>query len=80
MLQQPDYSTQSDTRPANIRHPIAGHRWVMDPSDQNKLVPIGTVGELVVSGPMVGHWYVQNAEATAEAFLTSPSSWLGRFQ
>ncbi|CEJ57901.1 hypothetical protein PMG11_06578 [Penicillium brasilianum] len=50
-----------------------GMNWVVDPDDYNKLVPIGTPGELLQEGPMVAAGYLNNPTATAQAFVPPPS-------
>lgn len=50
-----------------------GMNWVVDPNDYNKLVPIGTPGELLQEGPMVAAGYLNNPAATAQAFVDPPS-------
>ena len=51
--------------------------WVVRPSDHDYLVPIGTVGELVIEGPLVGAGYFGEEEKTKAAFLNDPL-WLLR--
>lgn len=47
--------------------------WVVDPTDHNKLVPPGAVGELLIEGPIVGYGYLNNPEKTKEVFIENPS-------
>ncbi|KAJ4245898.1 Nonribosomal peptide synthetase 30 [Fusarium falciforme] len=49
--------------------------WVVDPSDHEKLLPPGCIGELLLEGPAVGRGYLADPEKTADAFIQSPS-WL----
>ncbi|KAH6640194.1 hypothetical protein F5144DRAFT_626404 [Chaetomium tenue] len=49
--------------------------WVVDPNDHDALMPVGTVGELLVEGPIVGQGYLNDPEKTAAAFIEDPS-WL----
>ncbi|KXT10319.1 hypothetical protein AC579_1116 [Pseudocercospora musae] len=49
--------------------------WIVDPTNHDWLSPIGTVGELVLEGPLVGQGYLRNEEATRAAFVDSPR-WL----
>ncbi|KAL5362552.1 hypothetical protein BJX96DRAFT_186106 [Aspergillus floccosus] len=54
---------------------IGAHCWVVDPNDENTLLPIGAVGELLLGGPPVGQGYLSEPEKTHEAFI-KPPSWL----
>ena len=47
--------------------------WIVDPTDHNKLVPPGAVGELLIEGPIVGYGYLNNPEKTAEVFIQDPA-------
>ncbi|KAM3508552.1 hypothetical protein MY10362_001139 [Beauveria mimosiformis] len=49
--------------------------WIVSPSDHTVLVPIGTVGELVIEGPLVGAGYMGDPEKTAAVFINDPP-WL----
>ncbi|KAK1914076.1 hypothetical protein P3342_007322 [Pyrenophora teres f. teres] len=49
--------------------------WVVDPDDHNKLAPIGSVGELLVEGPILARGYLNDAEKTNAAFIEDPT-WL----
>ncbi|KAL5372946.1 Non-ribosomal peptide synthetase [Paraphaeosphaeria sporulosa] len=46
--------------------------WVVDPTDHNKLVPPGVVGELLIEGPIVGYGYLNNPDKTKEVFIENP--------
>ncbi|KAF2636555.1 acetyl-CoA synthetase-like protein [Massarina eburnea CBS 473.64] len=47
--------------------------WIVDVSSADQLVPVGTVGELVLEGPLVGAGYIDIANNTA--FVKDPP-WL----
>ncbi|EXJ85586.1 hypothetical protein A1O1_05951 [Capronia coronata CBS 617.96] len=49
--------------------------WVADLSDTQRLAPIGTVGELLIEGPILARGYL-DSEKTMQAFITAPS-WRG---
>lgn len=51
--------------------------WIVNQKDHTKLVPIGTVGELLVEGPILARGYLNNAESTAQSFVRDPI-WLVR--
>ena len=67
------------SNPRNIGFPTLCNcrGWVVDPSDHNKLRPVGLVGELVIEGPNVCAGYI-NSDETRSAFIEHPS-WLSFF-
>ncbi|KAF3492239.1 peptide synthetase [Arthroderma uncinatum] len=65
--------------PVNIGHAITGASWVVSPSDHNRLMPIGAIGELLIEGAHVGREYIDNPEHTRKAFLQS-TEWLPEFR
>ena len=56
----------------------ASKLWVVDPENQEKLMPIGAPGELVVEGPIVGRCYFADQEKTRASFIECPS-WFSNF-
>lgn len=64
--------TRKNRDPLNIGPPNSSALWVVDRHDINKLVPIGAIGELLVSGPIVGMGYLGNPSKTAEVFVNRP--------
>ncbi|EMD66011.1 Non-ribosomal peptide synthetase NPS4 [Bipolaris sorokiniana ND90Pr] len=65
-------STEMLTReslPNCIGKPIGGRCWIVLPQDQNRLAPLGAIGELVVEGLHVGREYVNNPGKTREVFI-----------
>lgn len=63
--------------PAHIGRSIGGTMWVANPSDHSQLSAIGCVGELVISGPILGRGYFGDEATTKIAFLPAPA-WLRR--
>ncbi len=51
--------------------------WVVDPENHNILLPPGSIGELLLEGPLVGRGYLNDPDKTAAAFIKSPA-WLLR--
>ncbi|KAL2670220.1 hypothetical protein Neosp_014687 [[Neocosmospora] mangrovei] len=55
-----------------------GSTWIVDPRDHNCLVPVGCVGELLISGPIVSRGYLNDSTRTAESFVENPA-WMHNF-
>jgi amino acid adenylation domain-containing protein/non-ribosomal peptide synthase protein (TIGR01720 family) len=49
--------------------------WVVDRGNNNRLMPVGAIGELVIDGPIVGRGYLGNTSLTAESFISSDLAW-----
>lgn len=65
----------TDTSQApNIGTALAGGKlWVADASNYHQLVPIGTVGELLIEGPLLARGYLADEKKTAQSFVTDPN-------
>ncbi|KAI1961398.1 hypothetical protein LOZ58_003252 [Ophidiomyces ophidiicola] len=61
--------THKNTDPLNIGDPNNAACWVVDSGDYNRLVPVGAIGELLVSGPIVGLGYLKDPIKTSQVFL-----------
>ncbi|GKT45931.1 nonribosomal peptide synthetase dtxS1 [Colletotrichum spaethianum] len=46
--------------------------WIVDPHSCHVILPIGSVGELLVEGPNVGRGYLANPELTEQFFVGAP--------
>ena len=62
-----------DTDPANIGWAVGGICWVVDAEDYDKLVPTGSIGELLIEGPILARGYLKNKAKTDEVFVESPA-------
>ncbi|EFQ87557.1 hypothetical protein PTT_16905 [Pyrenophora teres f. teres 0-1] len=49
--------------------------WVVDPKNYQKLAPLGSIGELLVEGPILARGYLNDVEKTETAFINDPA-WL----
>jgi amino acid adenylation domain-containing protein len=56
---------------------LAAGLWIVDDLDHHHLVPIGSVGELVVTGSTLARGYLNDPEKTSTAFLGNVS-WLAK--
>ncbi|KAM0346346.1 hypothetical protein ACHAPU_005777 [Fusarium lateritium] len=58
--------------PATIGRAVGCRCWAVDPRNHNRLMPIGSVGELLVEGPIVARGYLGNETKTRDAFIDHP--------
>ncbi|KFX97278.1 hypothetical protein V490_02860 [Pseudogymnoascus sp. VKM F-3557] len=70
-------ATLADVTSDSIGHGAGVCVWVVEPDNPESLVPIGSIGELYLEGPLVGEGYLNDPEKTASAFVEDPS-WLLR--
>ncbi|KAI1809080.1 peptide synthetase [Poronia punctata] len=70
-----DVGAESHKTQISIGRGVGAATWVVDPADYNQLVPIGSVGELLIEGPIVGPGYLDEPEKTAAVFVNDPK-WL----
>lgn len=68
-------SNQPD--PHRIGTAVGCVAWVVDQEDVQKLAPIGSVGELLIEGPILARGYLGDPERTKAAFIDAPL-WLLR--
>jgi brevianamide F synthase len=59
--------------PSNIGYPSNASCWIVDPDNHHKLQPVGSIGELIIAGPIVGRGYVNRPKETEAAFIHSPA-------
>ncbi|KAI0403809.1 peptide synthetase [Xylaria palmicola] len=70
-----DVGAESHKPHITIGRGVGATTWIVDPTDHEQLVPIGTVGELLIEGPIVGPGYLNEPEKTAAVFISDPK-WL----
>ncbi|KAL4935193.1 hypothetical protein BDV06DRAFT_229051 [Aspergillus oleicola] len=51
---------------------VCGRAWIVDPTNHNRLLPVGAVGELVLEGYNIARGYLNNDKKTEEAFIKKP--------
>ena len=61
--------------PRDIGRACSGATWIVMPNDHTRLVPVGSVGELVIEGWNVGRGYLNDSVKTQAAFVENPR-WL----
>ncbi|CAI4212694.1 unnamed protein product [Parascedosporium putredinis] len=63
----------------NIGYAFAGALWVVDATSYDRLVPIGSPGELLIEGPLQARGYLNDKAKTDAAFIASPA-WTSKFE
>ncbi len=59
------------TRAETIGYPLLNCScWLVDPDDQDRLAPIGAVGELLVASPSLARGYLNNEAKTKSSFIS----------
>jgi amino acid adenylation domain-containing protein/non-ribosomal peptide synthase protein (TIGR01720 family) len=61
------------TDPSNMGRATGGRAWITDKHNHNRLVPIGSMGELIIEGPLLAQGYLKNDAKTAEVFIENPT-------
>ncbi|GLA28321.1 nonribosomal peptide synthase [Aspergillus niger] len=59
--------------PSNIGRAVGGLCWIVDAENHDRLVPLGAVGELLISGPILARGYLNDAEKTTASFIENPT-------
>lgn len=59
------------TNPANIGFATGSRLWVVDANNHDRLAPVGSVGELLIEGPLA-RGYLNDEVKTASAFIEDP--------
>ena len=70
-----EYTSKQES-PAKIGKPASAVCWVVDPEDHRQLMPIGTIGEILVQSPTLLREYLADKEKTDATLVKQPPSWL----
>ncbi|KAK5624976.1 hypothetical protein RRF57_000692 [Xylaria bambusicola] len=62
----------------NLGSTFGCRSWITDPSNHERLLPVGAIGELLLEGPIVARGYLDEPTKTAAVFI-APPSWLKAF-
>ncbi|CAG7950456.1 unnamed protein product [Penicillium olsonii] len=65
-------SLDPSTHARNIGVPPVARIWLAEPSNFQNLAPVGSIGEMMIQGPYVGHGYLNDPEKTSAVFLKPP--------
>ncbi|PYH40075.1 acetyl-CoA synthetase-like protein [Aspergillus saccharolyticus JOP 1030-1] len=72
-----NWEITSASSPRNIGRACSGATWVVMPNNHHRLVPVGSVGELVMEGWNMGRGYLAEPAKTQAAFVENPR-WLNK--
>ncbi|PKX97582.1 uncharacterized protein P174DRAFT_449186 [Aspergillus novofumigatus IBT 16806] len=64
--------------PSNVGSCPNASCWIVNPDNHHQLQPVGSVGELLIGGPIVGRGYKKRTAETEAAFIRNPS-WCVKF-
>ncbi|EWG50865.1 hypothetical protein FVEG_16703 [Fusarium verticillioides 7600] len=67
--------SSSGVDPNNIGRSVGAHSWITDPSDPNRLVPIGAIGELVIESPGISRDYIIPPPTEKSPFFSTVPAW-----
>ena len=59
-----------ECRTETIGNAVGAIPWIVDPNDHSRPLPIGTVGELLLEGPILARGYYNDTEKTEAMFIT----------
>jgi amino acid adenylation domain-containing protein len=62
----------SDAHPAHIGKNIGATMWIVNPDNYHELSAVGCIGEIVISGPLLGQGYFNDKATTEAAFVPAP--------
>ncbi|KAI1739959.1 hypothetical protein F4680DRAFT_466122 [Xylaria scruposa] len=63
---------------SDVGKPLSGRIWLVDPTNIDRLAPLGVAGEIIFEGQVVGREYIGQPQKTAEAFIRTPA-WRASF-
>ncbi|KAK1912718.1 hypothetical protein P3342_004654 [Pyrenophora teres f. teres] len=69
------YTSKQGFEPSTIGTSVASVSWVVDPENHERLAPLGSMGELLVEGPILARGYLNDVNKTEAAFINDPA-WL----
>ncbi|CAO2654052.1 Nn.00g107850.m01.CDS01 [Neocucurbitaria sp. VM-36] len=62
-----------ETEPGTIGFGSGCRLWIVHPRNHDKLMPVGSIGELVIEGPTVARGYLNDEVKTSKAFISNPA-------
>ncbi|KAL4974558.1 hypothetical protein BDW66DRAFT_152729 [Aspergillus desertorum] len=67
----------SDADPAHIGRAIGATMWIASPDNYHQLCAVGCIGEILISGPLLGGGYIGDPAQTDAAFVSAPK-WMNQ--
>ncbi|KAL4735231.1 hypothetical protein BDV11DRAFT_212182 [Aspergillus similis] len=63
----------SDADPAHIGRAIGATMWIANADNYHQLCAVGCIGEILISGPLLGGGYIGDPAQTEAAFVPAPA-------
>ncbi|CAG8099043.1 unnamed protein product [Penicillium nalgiovense] len=67
---------QKGSNPSNVGHTVAAACWLVVPDNLDQLAPIGSIGEVLFEGPIVGRGYIGHPENSKSSPFIPYPKWL----
>ncbi|KAK1972315.1 non-ribosomal peptide synthetase [Colletotrichum sublineola] len=71
--------SNNPSKPDSIGRGANSLIWIVNSNNHDILVPIGSIGEILIEGPNVARGYLCDQEKTDKAFITNPA-WITHFE
>lgn len=68
-----NFPMKPDKSPMCFGHPVGIRAWIADRHNHNRLMPLGSVGELLLEGPLLSQGYYKDEVKTSESYITNPT-------
>lgn len=65
-------SSANPSNTSGIGKTVGSVSWIVSPDDPNRLMPLGTIGELLLEGPILARGYFNRPDLTLTVFIDDP--------
>lgn len=61
------------SRADNLGYAVGCRMWITDFTNPDRLLPIGSIGEIIIDGPILARGYLNDPAKTESSFIYSPA-------